>query len=356
MITPQCRPLLIGSFPGRSHEETVRAITTVTPDFPSWPQMPVYRPEGMIEQFLEGFPGLTEKDGKSWIDTTAPGFDEALLAFFEDYLACLEDPAALAASRFAFSAEAGRGLAALLAHCRRLPQAPFALKGQITGPVTFATTVVDERERAIFYHDTLRDVAIKMLAMKARWQARMMREISDTVLIFQDEPGLAGFGSSAFITITKNEVQEAIGEVSAAIHEEGALCGAHVCANTEWPLLLEKHVDVLSYDAFSYFDRLSLYQAELVGFMRRGGLLATGIVPTAPEFIEQADADELTRRWFEQCETLAGFGLERQQIFDQSFITPSCGLGSLTEAQAARVLGLLADVSKAVRQRFPQVE
>ncbi|HBT96537.1 MAG TPA: hypothetical protein DEB25_02265 [Desulfobulbaceae bacterium] len=306
----------------------------------------------MIEQFLEGFPGLSEKDGKSWIDTAASGFDEKLLAFFEDYLGCLENPVALAASRFAFSEKAGRGLTALLAHCRELPRMPFALKGQVTGPVTFATTVCDERERAIFYHDTLRDVAIKMLAMKARWQVRLMREISDTILIFQDEPGLAGFGSSAFITITKDEVQQALGEVSAAIHEEGALCGVHVCANTEWPLLLEKNVDILSYDAFAYFDRLALYPKELADFIRRGGLLATGIIPTAPEFIERVDADELTRRWFEQCEVLAGFGLERQRIFDQSFITPSCGLGSLTEAQAAQALGLLTDVSAAVRQRF----
>jgi len=352
MIAPACRPLLIGSFPGSSHEEIVRAICAVTPDFPVWPQLPVYRQEGMLEQFLEGFPGLVEKDGKSWIDTTAPDFDAALLAFFEDYLICAEDPEQLATSRFAFSAEAGRGLATLLTHCRQLPQAPFALKGQVTGPVTFCTTVVDERERAIFYHDTLRDVAIKMLAMKARWQARLMREVSDNVLIFQDEPGLAGFGSSAFITITKDEVQTAIGEVSAAIHAEGALCGVHVCANTEWPLLLEKDVDVLSYDAFSYFDRLALYKDALAAFIRRGGLLATGIIPTAPEFIERADAAELTRRWFEQCETLAAMGLERQRIFEQSFITPSCGMGSLTEAQTAQALGLLRDVSAAVRNRF----
>lgn len=354
MITPQCRPLLIGSFPGRSHEETVRTICAVTPDFPVWPQLPGSPQEGMIEQFLEGFPGITHGDGKSWIDSVAADFDEQLLAFFEDYIHCQEDRVALVTSRFAFSLETGRGLDALLTHCRMLPKRPVALKGQITGPVTFCTTVVDEHGRAIFYNDVLRDAAIKMLTMKARYQARLMRDISKDVLIFQDEPGLSGFGSSAFITITKDDVQEAIGEVSAAIHEEGGLCGVHVCANTEWSLLLEKNVDVLSYDAFSYFDRLALYKNELVAFIRRGGFLATGIIPTAPELIDQVNTVDLTKKWLDQCQVLAGFGLDPEQIFDQSFITPSCGMGSLTEAQAAKVLDLLADVSAAVRKQSRQ--
>ena len=349
MITPQCRPLLIGSFPGRSHEEIVRAICAATPDFPSWPQLPAYPQEGMIEQFLEGFPGIARGNGKSWIDSVAPDFDEQLLAFFEDYILCLEDPAALDTSRFAFSTEPGRGLAALLAHCRTLAKAPIALKGQITGPVTFCTTVVDERGRAIFYNEGLRDAAIKMLAMKARHQARLMRGISDNVLIFQDEPGLSGFGSSAFITVTKDEVQQAIGEVSAAIHEEGGLCGVHVCANTEWPLLLEADVDVLSYDAFSYFDRLALYKEEVAAFIRRGGLLASGIIPTAPELVDQVSAADLSGKWFDQCGVLASLGFDRERISAQSFITPSCGMGSLTEAQAAKVLTLLGDVAAAAQ-------
>ncbi|MDR3088987.1 MAG: hypothetical protein LBU39_04120 [Desulfobulbaceae bacterium] len=330
--------------------ETVRTIFSTTPDFPVWPQLPVYGKEGMIEQFLEGFPGVTCVEDKVWIETAANDFDEQLLAFFEDYVRCLDNPAALVDSRFAFSEEAGKGLSALLSYCQALPQKPVALKGQVTGPVTFCTSVVDERGRAIFYNEVLRDAAIKMLAMRARLQTRLMRELSDNVLIFQDEPGLSGFGSSAFITITKDDVVAAIGEVAAAIHEEGGLCGVHVCANTEWPLLLEKNVDVLSYDAFSYFDKLALYQDELAAFIRRGGLLATGIIPTAPEFIDQVTAADLTRRWLKQCDALVALGLERRRILNQTFITPSCGMGSLTEAQAGKALALLGDVSAAARQ------
>jgi len=36
----------------------------------------------------------------------------------------------------------------------------FAVKGQITGPFTFATSVVDAADRAVFYDDQLRDVAV----------------------------------------------------------------------------------------------------------------------------------------------------------------------------------------------------
>jgi hypothetical protein len=49
---------------------------------------------------------------------------------------------------------------------------PVAVKGQVTGPITFCTGVKDQDDRAIFYDDTLRDAAVKHLALNARWQIR----------------------------------------------------------------------------------------------------------------------------------------------------------------------------------------
>ena len=53
----------------------------------------------------------------------------------------------------------------------------IGLKGQTTGPITFCTGLVDQAGRAIFYNDQLRDVAVKHLAMKARWQTKKMAEV-----------------------------------------------------------------------------------------------------------------------------------------------------------------------------------
>ncbi len=68
-FTPSCRPLLIGSLPLADHREAIEMIFTATPEIPLWPQLPMYREEGMVRQFLSGLPGVRECDGKTYIDS-----------------------------------------------------------------------------------------------------------------------------------------------------------------------------------------------------------------------------------------------------------------------------------------------
>jgi hypothetical protein len=44
-----------------------------------------------------------------------------------------------------------------------------------------------------------------------------------------------------------------------AIHTDGGLAGIHVCANTDWSLVLESGADIVNFDAYAYFDRFILY-------------------------------------------------------------------------------------------------
>jgi len=79
-------PLLIGSLPMDSHEEAIKLVFEHTPEIPLWVQLPRYREEGMIDQFLSGLPGFTDEAHKNILDTSKPGFDAELIAYFEDYL------------------------------------------------------------------------------------------------------------------------------------------------------------------------------------------------------------------------------------------------------------------------------
>lgn len=351
-FTPNCLPLLIGSLPLADHRQAVELIFAHTPQIPIWPQLPMYREEGMVPQFLPGFPGIDDCDGKTFINMEKEGFDEEFLAFFEEYLLVSEGAQPLEESRFALTPEVAKGLFELLASAGERKTELLGLKGQITGPFTFCTGVVDQAGRAIFYNDQLREAAIKMLALKAAYQARRMAAIARPAIVFFDEPGLSGFGTSAFITISKEDVINCLGEVFAAVKAEGGLTGVHVCGNTEWSLLFEAGVDVVSYDAYGYFDRLVLYREQLKDFLARGGLLATGIVPTSPEYIEQATAEGLVQLWFEQTAQLEALGISRDTVYRQTFITPSCGTGTATMAQTEKVLALTRDVSAAIRERL----
>lgn len=349
-FTPRALPVLIGSLPLQEHDAAVELIMAHTPEIPLWPQLPVFQDEGMLRQFLPGLPGISEMNGRLFIDTEKDEFEAEILAFYEEYLAVAES-GSLSDSRFTLSEKEAKGFFTFLDRANRSKEALIALKGQITGPITFCTGLVDQEGRAIFYNGQLRDAAVKLLALKARWQTSRMKAITDTVLLFFDEPALAGLGSSAFITITADEIIACLTEAFDAVRAEGGLVGVHVCANTEWPVVFDAGIDILSYDAYSFFDRLILYPGHLRDFLQRGGILATGIVPTDAERIDAESVASLVTRWDQQTTQLEQLGFSRDQIIAQTLITPSCGTGSISLGHARKVLEMTRDVAAIIRSR-----
>ena len=341
-----CRPVLIGSLPLKDHDEAVRWVFEYTPEIPLWVQLPIYKEEGMIKQFLPGMPGLTTIDDKVFIDTGAEGFERDLLGFYEEYVAVGEGRQALSDSRFVLTPDSAPGFSAFTGHLERTGAQALALKGQVTGPITFCTGVHDQNGRAIFYDAQLRDAAVKLLALKARWQVQQLLRFKRPVFIFFDEPALAGFGSSEFISITPEEIQNCFEEVFAAVHSEGGLAGVHICANTDWSLVLGSEVDIVNFDAYAYFDRFILYPDQIKKFIESGRILAWGLVPTLnTEDIERETTDRLLAAWEERLEKIQALGLEREKILRQSLITPSCGAGSLSLDLAQKVLRLTSELS-----------
>lgn len=347
-----CQPVLIGSLPHLNHHDAVSLIFDHTPQIPIWPQLPHYREEGMLLQFLSGLPGITQKETKVFVDSSGEDFETELLSFFEDYLGVVEGTTELGDSRFVLGSKEAPGFELFLEEARRRKDNLVALKGQITGPVTFCTGLVDQQGRALFYDDQLRDAAVKLLALKARYMTKEMAAIKQRPLLFFDEPGLAGFGSSAFITITPEDIKACLSEVFEGVREEGGLSGVHVCANTEWPVIFATGAEVISYDAYSFFDKLVLFAEHLKAFLDRGGILASGIVPTTAELIDRESTKNLVDKWVKQLGQLEELGVSREVVIKQTLITPSCGTGTVSEAQARRVLELTRDVSSAIRKRF----
>ena len=191
-----------------------------------------------------------------------------------------------------------------------------------------------------------------MLALKARWQVQRLKQFDCPVLIFLDEPGLAGFGSSEFISISRDEIAQILAEVIAAVHVEGGLAGVHVCANTDWSLVLDSAADIVSFDAYAYFDRFILYADQIKAFLDTGKIIAWGMVPTLdPDELEKATSASLVDQWQQKAAQVAQLGIDPDQLIAQSLVTPSCGAGSLTFDQAVKVLKLTRDISEQIRRK-----
>jgi methionine synthase II (cobalamin-independent) len=223
------------------------------------------------------------------------------------------------------------------------------VKGSVTGPISWGLTVTDQDKRAILYDDTLADAVAKHLRLKAAWQERELRKLSDTTIIFVDEPYMSAYGS-AFFSIERDLVVRLLTETMAGI--EG-LIGIHCCGNTDWSLLLETPAHVLNFDAYAYAESVALYPDAVRAFLRRGGLLAWGIVPAEDEAAILCEtAASLTDRLLTGMDLLVKKGIPLDHLLEACLVSPSCGLRGRSEATSVRALQLAVGVTDELRRRF----
>ncbi len=344
---------LIGSIPLTSHDEALDLIFKYTPRIPLWPQLPGNRLEGMLVQYNEGLPAIETDGNQVFFNSNSEHYEADQLAFYEEYLAIIENFDLLADSRFKMSRECAKGLYQLIEKRVSKQENILALKGQITGPFTLLTGLKDQNDRPGYYDPMIRDMITKGLALKAAWQVSLLKKGNNHVIVFIDEPALAGLGSSSFISISQEDIAQDQTEIIEAIHTAGGLAGVHVCANSDWPLLLSLGYDILNFDAYGFFDRLIACKDDVYTFLARGGIIAWGLIPTSEEeyIIKESNAS-LTSRWEEQAAQLVNDQWSLSKILRQSLITPSCGTGALTPELATRVLQLTQEVSENLRSKY----
>jgi len=357
VFEPCCLATTIGSLPHIDVAQGTRLMFESTPEIPSWIQFPkrIFY-ENMMMQFTEGMPALVQDGDRIYFSTFVADFVEQFTDFYERYLAVTEDRNSDALDSFRLSPQYAAGFSEFMS---RLPErlasdATLMLKGQVTGPFTLGTNLLDQDGRCSYYNEQLRDVIVKTVNMKAIWQIARLSPFGLPVMIFLDEPSLLGFGKQIFLTISREDVIGDINEVTAAIHAQGGLAGVHCEANTDWSMLMKTDLDILDFDAYDHLLAITLYPAELAEFLERGGCLGWGIVPTLDrEAAATETVSSLLIRFEAGMDQLVGKGFNREWLLRRALITPSCGAGGvLTEPLAERVLDLLRQLSTMLRNRY----
>jgi methionine synthase II (cobalamin-independent) len=340
-FSPECTATGIGSFPQKDASSACELILNSVPEIPLWPQLSAidFR-EQMEIQFSEGFPRvvLDEFKQRMYFDTSGDPTPE-LEKFYENYVSeNLDD--------FKISADFSRGIQEMEKRLSRgnFPSIKF-FKSQVTGPVTFGLAIVDEKKRAIYYNDVFRDVLVKGISMKARWLLKNFKPFGYNQMCFIDEPILSAFGSSTYVSVQRGELINCLKEVVEAVHKDGALAGMHCCGNTEWPILVEAGVDIISFDAYQFGETIAYYPEHMKKFLEGGGALAWGIVPTS-EKIKLETPDSLAKKLKEKIENLAGKGIDKNLIWERCLLTPSCGTGSLSVELSEKIFLYLRETSR----------
>jgi len=334
----------IGSVPYDDPGETVTMILRHLPDLPFWPQfVRLGFREEMVAQGAGGMPALkVDLEARQVILDPEVSREMALAQFYETVWSGDLAP-------FALTVEEAQGFHILLSRLAEQGNGAPTLKGQIVGPVTFAGIVKAGDGKPILYDRELTQAVSLGLARKAAWQAEQFRQAGREAVIFFDEPFLTGFGS-AFLPVSREEITTILTEVLNAVREPGPVTvGVHCCGNTDWALLLDTSIDILSFDSYGYFDHLLLFEKSLAAFLDRGGYLAWGLVPTGDD-LAQETGDSLWQRFTSQVERLADTGLGLHKVLNHSLLTPACGLGYLSPEAATRALEILAEMGHRGRQ------
>lgn len=338
----------VGSLPHRNAEEALDLVFKYTPEIPFWPQLPKRdKREGMAIQFMQHIAPIPQSANgdffgaiayPSQVEKRLEEFYKRIISQDIDYFQIREDYA--------------KGLYAFK---KKLEDKPNLLKDikfikcQISGPFTAAASIKNE-EGIAYLHDSIAMQAfIEGLAMKALWQIKFFEKFGKKIIMFVDEPYLGCFGS-AYTPINREEVVKGLTELTRKIKSEDVLVGVHCCGNTDWSIFTDiKTIDIISFDAFSFLDKLLLYTDNLKSFFKRNGVLCWGVVPTS-EFTGKETSDLLISKLNIGIETLVKKGIDRSTVLNNLLISPSCGMGSLDSKSAENILAVLSEVSKNLRK------
>jgi hypothetical protein len=344
----------IGSMPFDNPDHAVAISLSRTPEAPFWPQLPkIDLNEQMEIQYSEGLPCIViDREKRRMYFDTSGDYSEAFAEFYEAYMLAMDpDEGTGDCSTMAISPNFSRGIYAFEKRLQSDGKKYPFVKVQTTGPCSFALTIVDENKRAIYYNEEFRDLVIKALAMKCRWQIQKFQPYAEQVICFVDEPILSGFGSSTYVSVKREDVVTHLVEMIEAIHADNALAGIHCCGNTEWSILIDAGVDIVNFDAFGYGETITMYADAVKKHLNRGGMLAWGVVPTSTAIREQT-VDNLVNYFEKMMDNLASKGIDKQQIVEQAIITPSCGTGTMEPADAEKVFEMTQVLCKAMRGKY----
>jgi methionine synthase II (cobalamin-independent) len=211
-----------------------------------------------------------------------------------------------------------------------------ALKTQLTGPITLAG-LLGARQADEFTAAFLATLASEV-ALKAAAQVRVLAKAGLPVLVYVDEPALV------IVEPTQAEAMFAlVDEVLSSIRSAGGRAGVHCCASLAPGLPGRLGTEIVSYDATPVLvpgppDLDVLGDAERLVSFGLVGVSGPG-QGTGPAF----------SRWLAAASSVA----DPRELARRTIVTPSCGLGRSTMAEAehafrasAELCALVASVAR----------
>jgi hypothetical protein len=306
-LRAECKTTAMGIMPHANVDKAFALALSL--DVPFWPQLPnVSYHEDMYAQASQYFPGITidAQNKKILFDTTR--FVQELAQYSER----MANP-----ETFSLTGSYSVAYQRFLAH----DLAGFAaIRGQLIGPVSFGFKVTDEHNVPIIYNEDVRVLLADFIQRKINAQYRELQAKNANAFVWLDEPGLGWVfsGLSGYDDVrAKRDYADFLGSLSGPK-------ALHLCANVNLPYLLGLGTDVLSFDAYQLTLMPRAYAEPVAGFLRAGGTISWGIVPTDSTILNNETPERLAGILLDYWKVVSeNSSVKLAQIAAQALIAPA---------------------------------
>jgi hypothetical protein len=311
----RCGTTAMGIMPHKDMDKALELVLGL--DIPFWPQLPhVSLYEDMYIQTSQNFPGIEINFDKGRLAFHTAKFEESL----EDYFTKMEQT-----ETYALTPEYSVVFQKFLS---KNLQGYRAIRGQITGPVSFGFKILDENLKPIIYNEEVKTILFDFIQKKVNVQYQELKAKNQNAFVWVDEPGL-GYVFSGLSGYNDQQAKEDYFNFVQGL--EGPK-GLHLCADVNLPYLLELGVEILSFDAFQIGFMPKEYTQSVGEFIKKGGIISWGIVPTELKALEIQTPDKLASILSNYWEVISkNTDLSLVEIAEQALVAPArCCLVDIT--------------------------
>ncbi len=355
---PNCQTTAMSVMPHRDAKKALELALGL--DIPFWPQLPrISFSEDMFAQLADGFPGTSvDFEEKRVIFDTAKFMED-----LEEYSALMGNTMTYEMGEMdsmTFPSFMNTGL-----------NGHQAIRGQVCGPVNFGFRVADEEKRPLIYNDDVRMLLFDFVQRRVNAQYHELVKKNSNAFVWVDEPGL-GWVFSSFSGYNDVQAREDYQSFMAGMEGPRAL---HLCLNVNLPYLLELGLDILSIDVFQLDVMPRVYASDTAAFLKSGGIISWGIVPTESVTLDPQTPQTLFERLTGYWKVIADSSdISMEQIARQALIAPSkccirnavmtniddelpqltdyCQPAEIEESLVERAFSYLPEISGMLKERF----
>lgn len=224
----------------------------------------------------------------------------------------------------------------------------------LLGPFTVSQMLLNAAEEQTLADKSYRKLFIQAVCVKALWIMNQIRTMSPrtTPIIILEEPMLAQLG------VLKREVEDLTDElvinllakVIEKLQMAGALVAVQCMDKCNWQVPIKAGADIISFDAYNNPNNLSIIPEDVIEFIKRGGKINWGIVPTMNEsLVKGLTVDYMAQRLDATFEGLILAGVSEPYVYNSAFVSVQGNLEHLPVIFAEKAIMIATQLA----QRIP---